>query len=148
MGSIESGGLVFADGLVVGMLTGSPDGGRTFRPMRQGGVAPISRRAIITGRFAEGGSRWRYEVRFAVGPHSPDGWELDPDSVPFSAYQPLEGEAVPGTLASGINTNNLQGFIPVSLPVGAKVIVDRVDGEWYIRATQAIDGSCPDGGAP
>lgn len=156
MGSIESGGLVFADGLIVGMLTGSPDGGRTFRPMRQGGSVQASTRARITGSAVAAYGQWDYTWVEVIPDPDNVGEYLDKPEGRTSATAGVArnmnevGNQVGGTLGSGINANNLpSGFAPVPVGVGAVVMLYGPYGDatpwWEFELSGHVDGTC--GGA-
>ncbi len=145
-GEIDGTGAVFADSLIVGMVTGTAEGGSQFRPMRVGGGSSAVR-GIITGRTALGADRFEYRWKAATGPENPADW-VEGDGAELIAYQPLEGAAGGGFRSSGVSDANLAqqpGFAPVGLPVGARALFVQADGAWYIQTAQAIDGTC--GGA-
>ena len=153
LGSIEAGGLVFADGLIVGMLTGSADSGQTFRPMRQGGSVETFVRARITGAVAESYGKYDY------------AWvEVEPDASNVGEYiDKTDGRnsgtagvarnmnefsnAAGSTLGSGINAANLpSGFSPVPVGVGAVVRLYGPYGDavpwWEFEVSGHVDGTC------
>lgn len=151
MGSIESGGLVFADGLVVGMLTGSPDGGRTFRPMRQG-VSSSFVRARITGAVQTFFGQWNYtwvEVEPAASPgqygEKVGGRNSSANGIARNSME--TGNGAGSTLGSGVDTSNLPtGFEPVPIGTGAIVRLVGPFGEaspwWEFEASPHVDGTC------
>jgi len=151
LGSIEAGGLVFADGLIVGMLTGSADSGQTFRPMRQGGSSTFVR-ARITGAVQTFFGQWDYtwvEVEPASSPgqygEKTGGRNSSADGVARNSME--TGNGAGSTLGSGVDTGNLPpGFEPV--PIGTNAIV-RLSGPfgdaspwWEFEASPHVDGTC------
>lgn len=155
MGSIESGGLVFADGLIVGMLTGSPDGGRTFRPMRQGAGSESFVRARITQAASNGFGRWDYswvEVQPGIVPgvyeDKPNGRNSAANGIAINTIEVPNSSG--GTLGSGVNSSNLPaGFFPVAVGAGAIVRLSGPFGDntpwWEFELSTHVDGTC--GGA-
>lgn len=141
-GEIVAGGYVTADSLIVGMIVGNE-----FKPMRQSGGSASRKRAVVVSSLPTGSGRFRYTVQFAEGPHDPDLWEPDTAQEPVTAYQPIEGFNGKGFTSGGIDEARLQGFAPVPLANGCPVLVEEIEGDWYIVGAQSIDGTCQDEGA-
>jgi hypothetical protein len=148
MGLIEDTGFVMADGLLVGMWVNGefkPFGAGTIPSVVDGGGGPgpgggASLRAIVTGRTNYAQDKYRYNFIEATGAAEPDEWVEKDGGVEGVFYSPLEGGG--GVLHSGINRDNLVGFSPVPIEVGATVVLVSAAGAWYLSSIQAIDGSC------
>jgi hypothetical protein len=102
-------------------------------------------RAIIVGVELVENDRYIYECIRATGIEDPDNWTTLTGAEPVFARNPLEG-GDGSHLWSGVSRDNLQGFEPVPLRIGAPVLLARIDGAWYIASTpQSLDGECGGG---
>jgi hypothetical protein len=120
-----------------GLAEGDPNGGG-LAEFGFGGMM----RAIIVGVAPLATDRWEYECVRAVGDPDPDLWAAMTGFEPLLATNPLEGGDATH-LWSGIARENLQGFDPVPLRIGAPVLLSLIEGAWYITSTpQAVDGEC------
>jgi hypothetical protein len=103
-------------------------------------------RAFITSATEIATDQNEYGFKQATGDPEPWNWEEKPEGIEGVFYQTMEG-GDDTNLYSGVNRANLNGFQPVRLTIGARVILQKVDDAWYLSSVQAIDGECPPEGA-
>lgn len=134
---------VRAGGLVVGVLEGGAHG-RRFLPLEGAGAEPVVRRAIIQSGASNPDGTAQYECVFASGGPVPASWVAETGEV-VTVYHLIAG-TYGGLYASGVDVAGADPFRPVRLADGTRILIQRVDGAWYVQATQALDGECPPSG--
>lgn len=137
-GEIDGTNVVFADSLVVGIVTGSRDSGQTFRPMRHagGGGSGNLKPAIIVSSRPIGEDLFEYQIK-GVLPIVDDGgddvgsarsWEIDEASPIETAYN--TAERVP-----------FNGFSSNPVATGTGVLVSKLLGYNYFSMSN-VEGAC------
>lgn len=139
-GLIRNTGFVMGRGLVFGAWVGGD-----FIPFEGGGGGGTvdTVRAIVTQVDQVGDRIFEYRWVEAEGGALQTSWTEKPGGRTDVFYNTLEGTSG-GILYGGINESNIsEDFQRVPLAIGARVVLLKVDGVWYLSAQQAIDGVCP-----